>query len=174
MATTRLFISEPFEIPFATSDNHSCTKRIRAEHVKQFWKSKGVDSFAGKQGCYVFAMRAGKGYRVWYVGKTKNKFSAECFQSHKLEKYNEVLFEGRKGTPVMFFIAPRDGVIVVDKHDLASMEKQLIQIAYAKNPELKNVHGTNPDTWVIDGVVRSGQGKPSVNARRFRTMMGLK
>jgi hypothetical protein len=173
MPTTKLFISEPFEIPFAPSDNHSSTKRIKSEHVKQFWKSKAVVNYADKQGCYVFATRAGRGYRVWYVGKTKNKFSGECFQAHKLEKYNEVLFEGRRGTPVLFFVAPRDGVRVVDKNELASMEKQLIQIAYAKNPELKNVHGTRVETWVIDGLIRSGKGKPSAKAKRFRTMMGL-
>ncbi len=73
----------------------------------------------------------------------------------------------------MFFVAPRDGVNVVEKKDLESMEKHLIQIAYAKNPELKNVHGTKLKKWIIDGVIRSGQGKPTKKAKQFRTMMGM-
>jgi hypothetical protein len=160
MATTKLFISEPFEIPFATLDNHSVLSAFELSTSRHSGNQKLLPRTLINKVAMSFTIRAGRGYRVWYVGKTKNKFSVECFQSHKLEKYNEVLFEGRRGTPVMFFIAPKDGVKVVDKHALASMELSYVQeIAYAGTPELKNVHGTNPDKWVIDGVIRSGQGK---------------
>jgi hypothetical protein len=173
MAGTKLFVSEPIAIPFAVSDNHSSTKIIQKNHVAEFWKDVAALKFADKQGCYIFAMRAGKGFTPWYVGRTKSCFLKECFAEHKRGKYNDVLFNGRQGTPVMFFVAPRDGVRVVEKSDLASMEKHLIQIAYAKNSELKNVHGTKATSWIIDGVIRSGKGKPSKKAKQFRTMMGM-
>ena len=173
MAVTKLFVSEPIEIPFDRSKNHSSTKKILKEHINEFWMEAAASKYSEKQGCYIFAMRAGKGFTPWYVGKTKSSFLSECFADHKRLKYNEVLADGNKGTPVMFFIAPREGVIVVEKEDLDSMEKQLIQIAYAKNPALKNVHGTKAPTWIIDGVIRSGKGKPTKKAKQFRTMIGL-
>jgi len=173
MAVTKLFVSEPLEIPFARSKNHSSTKKILKEHINAFWKGTAASKYSEKQGCYIFAMRAGKGFTPWYVGKTKSSLVSECFADHKRLKYNEILCDGNKGTPVMFFIAPKDSVKVVEKKDLASIEKQLIQIAYAKNPDLKNVHGTNVANWIIEGVIRSGQGKPSKKARQFRTMMGM-
>lgn len=40
-------------------------------------------------GCYVFAIRAAKGYRPWYVGKTKkNALIKEAFYDDKVNKYN--------------------------------------------------------------------------------------
>ena len=38
----------------------------------------------------------------YYVGKTSKEFKKECFASHKIEKYTEIL--GQKGIPFMYFI----------------------------------------------------------------------
>ncbi len=55
-------------------------------------------------GCYVFAIRAGKGYTPYYVGQAcKRAMLDEALNPSNREKYNEVCSEG-KGMPVMFLL----------------------------------------------------------------------
>ena len=58
-------------------------------------------------GCYVFAVRAGKGYTPYYVGQAcKSSIAAESLNPSNREKYNKVLSES-KGTPVLFTLPLR-------------------------------------------------------------------
>jgi hypothetical protein len=58
-------------------------------------------------GCYVFAVRAGKGFNPYYVGQAcKRSILAEALNPSNREKYNKVLGD-RQGTPVLFFIPLR-------------------------------------------------------------------
>lgn len=163
---------EPIEIPFRRLQNGS-VKQITAQNVAQFWGKPEARRIAEKQGCYVFALRAAKGYRVWYVGKATKSFEQECFAHHKLNHYNEVLFDGRKGTPVLFIVAP-DGKKKKVPEDLCDeIETFLIQAAYVENPDIKNRQKTKIPTWTIAGVVRRSKGAVSTKAQVFRIMMGL-
>ena len=49
--------------------------------VKAFWETAKAKAVAEKQGCYVFALQAAKGFRFWYVGKATMTMKQECLQA---------------------------------------------------------------------------------------------
>lgn len=168
---TDLHIEGPFAIQ---SERNGVAKRIQTEHGIEFWKCPNVRHLKLKQGCYVFAMQASKGYKPWYVGKSGTGFFNEIFKDHKLKKYNEVLFSKAHGTPVMFFVTPIGNHRKVPSAELTHMEKELTQFALKKNPDLSNIQNTkNTPKWSIKGVVRSGPGKPTLATKSFKTMMKM-
>ena len=128
---------------------------------------------AEKQGCYVFALRASKGYRPWYVGKAAKSMKQECLGTYQLKKYNQVLFPGRKGTPVLFFIVPGGGKSKVPTKVVDEVETFFIQTVLTKHPEIQNIQKTKLPKWTVKNVVRGRNGKPKRNALDFRTMMGV-
>lgn len=168
---TDLIVSGPFEVPFRLSDAR--IKCIDTEHARAFWKKAEMEAFHGKHGVYIFATRAGKGFRPIYVGKATKGFKGECFTAHKLHHYAQALSNGNKGRPVMFFIAPPGKQNKVPTKAIGEIEELMIQFAVAKNPELRNKVGTRIADWTIKGVVRGGKGKPSKTAASFTTMMGI-
>ncbi len=169
-AQTTLEVFGPFEIPVKKMGK---TKRIEDSHVVDFWDQPGQAELVMKQGCYVYALRAGKGYTPWYVGRASKTFKQESFQSHKTKKYNQLLFEGKKGTPVMFFVAQSGSRKKIPLPVLKEMEKQLIQMATIRNPLLLNIQNAKLPPWGIKGVVRGGKGQGSANAKVFRLMFGF-
>ena len=170
---TELEIFGPFEVPCDTSTRGKA-KRIRKSDVKKFWDNPIHRSFADKQGCYIFAHKAGLGFKPWYAGKTSNSFKAEIFTTHKMDHYNDVLFQGYEATPVFFFVAPPGTKTKVAVNDLDDIETYLIQNAFKKNKELRNLKKTkNIPTWSIKGVVNPGKGKVPANATQFKKMLGI-
>ena len=169
---TDLEIKGPISIPFQKQGKGSA-KHIGKAEIKTFWETDEAQSIARKQGCYVFALQAAKGYRAWYTGKATKSMQQECLQHHKLAKYNEVLFKGKKGTPVMFFVVLGGKKKKVSAKVVDEMETFFIQRVLTKHPEIQNVQKTNLPEWTVKGVVRGGKGKPKANALKFRKMMGL-
>jgi len=168
---TDLHTYGPFEIPHDTKGKG---KRITGKHGKEFWADPTVDHLRLKQGCYVFAMRAAKGFRVWYVGQASEGFEQETFTDHKRNHFNDVLFESPRGTPVLFFVAPEGNRRKVPTAELNHMEKELTQYALKKNPDVRNVQNTkNTPKWTIQGVIRSDKGKPTAAASKFKKLMGM-
>lgn len=100
---TEFEVFGPYEVP--TQD------KLQGRYIKsgcpQFWADK--ESLADKRGCYVFCIRASKGFRPVYVGcTTEMSFRKESFGHHKVaDHYLPALMDVRKGTPVMFFIVPK-------------------------------------------------------------------
>ena len=169
-----MIVYGPFEIPFEANTKASGVKRITSEHAKAFWRSADVGGLRQKRGCYVFALRAAKGFKPWYVGKAARGFQQEVFTSHKQTHYNKALFRGDKGSPVLFFVAPPGTKRAVPNAELNDMEKNLIQYAFERNPDLCNVQNTKSlPQWTIKGVIRSPRGKPSKNAKSFKKMMQI-
>ncbi len=158
----------PFNIPIETKH---AARRIGSP--SDFWLKKEVADLKNRCGVYILGMRAGKGIVPYYVGKTTNEFEKECFQSHKIEKYNDALAEYRKGRPVLFFIARPVKRGQVKKKEIAKIEDFLIQIASAKNNELLNIRGNKKPKWSIEGVVRAKQAPPTMEARKFKSMMNI-
>jgi hypothetical protein len=169
---TDLEIIGPVSIPFQTNGKGSA-KHIGNAEVKAFWASNGAKEIAQKQGCYVFALKAARGYRPWYVGKATKSMEQECMEPHKLNHYNQVLFKGNKGTPVLFFVVLGGNKKKVSAAVIDEMETFFIQTVLTKHPEIQNIQKTNLPKWTVKGVVRGGQGKPKQNASDFRKMMGL-
>jgi hypothetical protein len=166
-----LVVSGPFEIPFTLSNAN--IKRIDTPQAKQFWEKAETAPFHLKRGVYIFATRAGKGFRPIYVGKATKGFKKECFTYHKLHHYGQMLCDGARGKPVMFFIAPPGRTTRVPANIIKEIEDLMIQFAVSKNPSLRNKMGTKLANWTIKGVIRGGKGKRSKTADSFTTMMGI-
>jgi len=169
---TDLEIIGPILIPFQKHGKGSA-KHIGPAEEKAFWESKEAQKIADKQGCYVFALKAARGFRPWYVGKATKSMKQECTKDHKLNKYNGVLFKGNKGTPVLFFVVLGGNKKKISASVIDEMETFFIQTVLTKHPEIQNIQKTNLPKWTVKGVVRGGQGKPKKNASDFRDMMGL-
>lgn len=169
--STDLIVSGPFEIPFTLSPKK--IKIIDSPQIKSFWNKAETTHFHRKQGIYVFATRAGKGFQPIYVGKSTKGFKTECFTPHKLAHYAVALSNGDKGSPVMFFIAPPGNSNKVPTKAITEIEGLMIQFAASKNPALRNKIGTKTADWSIKGVIRGGTGKKTKTATSFTTMMGI-
>ncbi len=160
----------PYKVPF-TRQSHGSGKMIEGKHMREFAEDLPDRFIMAKQGCYIFALRAGRGATPWYIGKSGKSFRQECFTPHKLNKYNRALFEGKRGTPVLYFVALPGQKKKISAKIITEVETYLIGIAKAANPKLLNVSKTKPPKWGILGVVRSRTGKPSATETAFRKMM---
>jgi hypothetical protein len=134
----------PFEIPTKGS-------LVDRREFTHFWDDIRQQSLGlpGAVGCYIFAIRAGKGAKPWYVGKTeKGNFKGETWSPHKLNIYNEELSGRKRCTPLLYLIAkrtsggryakPRKGGI----GEIRALENLLIGICLLRNPKLMNVKQT--------------------------------
>jgi hypothetical protein len=166
-ATFKIF--GPFKIPC----NGKFGRYIEAG-CPAFWNSSTTGPLAKERGCYLFAIRAAKGFRPIYVGKTQKSFAKECFTYHKIaDHYTPALADCGRGTPVLFFIILDKKKGPLNNKAISQVETFLIQNAVAKNPELSNVQGTKKEEWSITGVIRGGKGKATQPAKLFRKAMGL-
>ena len=150
-----------FDVPV----HRNSSSKLVAEDVSSFWENaKGVK---GKIGCYVFAIRAGRGITPLYVGQTKKSFEKECFTDHKIKHYNYALAEYAKGTPIMFFVEYQKKKGKVNAADISDLEDFLIQVGRKINPNLRNIKGAAEPTWGIKGVIRGGKGKKNESESEF-------
>lgn len=168
--TTDLKLYGPFDI---LCPNHGATKFIDTQEKKAFLATIAKEGLSEKQGCYIFALRASKGFCPWYVGKATKTIKQECMGNHQLQHYNAVLSKGYKGTPVMFFALLDGTKKKVPKGICNEMEGVLIQAALYENPDLRNVQKAKVPAWGIDGVLRGKRGKPTKDEAGFKRMMGL-
>jgi hypothetical protein len=169
---TELIVLGPYSIPYTRQDKGTA-KHITNDNAKSFWEQEKVKQVAMKQGCYIFALKAGKGFTPWYVGKATKNFKQEALHPTKRSHYNEVIFRGKKGKPVFFLVAKPGNLKTIPNKQIDDLEIFLIQIAYYKNSELKNKQNANEPGWSIAGVVRGGKGKASINAKKFKLMLNL-
>ena len=94
--------------PFKLS-RHTSKQIITKQSLKElkFELDEWEDGLSDACGCYVFAIRAGKGYTPYYVGQSsKRGIADEALNSTNREKYSQALSEG-KGAPVLFVIPMR-------------------------------------------------------------------
>jgi hypothetical protein len=130
----------PYVIPFHCPGENKKIKHIGKDEIKTFWENSNTGNIETKNGCYIFAMQAAKGYMPWYVGQARKSLKSECFTKDKITKYLEVTVRMSKvGTPVMFFVVPPDNKKKVPKTILNDLERFLIHSALNKNPKLIKV-----------------------------------
>jgi hypothetical protein len=167
--TTLFSVTGPYNVPVYQGKGG---RTITDENVIKFWDDN--KSLADQRGCYVFGIRAGKGFTPAYVGKATKRFKQEVFAHHKLTRYQRYLADVAKGTPVLFFvIAPKKKGAPNAKH-ITQLEVFLIQAGVAANPDFfLNVQGTKVEEWGITGVLRSGKGKRSKPAKDFSQLMKI-
>ena len=158
----------PFEVPFYQG---KAGRTITDENVRAFWE-RNID-MAPRRGCYVFGIRAGKGWTPGYVGRATKSFKQEVFAHHKLTRYQQFLVEYTKGTPVLFFVTLPKKRGAPNASRIRELEDFLIQAGLAANPNLLNIKGTKAEEWGIAGVLRGGKGKRSSGASQFRALMKI-
>jgi hypothetical protein len=114
------------------------------------------DGLSDACGCYVFAIRAGKGFTPYYVGQAcKTAICKEALNHTNREKYNNAL-NGSKGNPVLFFVpllTPNGKFRKRPKGNggleaLDFLERWLISCAIRKNRNLIN----NKETRFLRGI----------------------
>lgn len=132
-------------------------------------------------GCYIFAIRAGKGLKPWYVGKAeKQPFRRECFTPHKLSIYRNLMYRYRSGTPVLFLVVretptgrickPADGY-----RDVEFLETMIIGQALRANSEICNIKDTRLlRDMTVPGMLNGRQGKPTRSVSAFKRLLNLR
>lgn len=158
----------PFDIPFYQG---KAGRTITDDNIKDFWSQNAP--LGQRRGCYVFGIRAGKGFTPGYVGKATKTFRKEAFAPHKLTRYQQFLADYKRGTPVLFFLTAPTKKGAPNVAHIADLEAFLIQTALAANPDLLNIKGTKAEEWGVGGVLRGGKGKPTVAAQSLRQMLKL-
>jgi hypothetical protein len=164
----------PFEIP-------TKGRLIDRFESAQFWEEVRRRSFGlpGAVGCYVFAIRAGKGAKPWYVGKTeKGNFKGETWSPHKLNIYNEALSGRKRCTPLLYLIAKRTSSGRYAKPrkrgigEIRALENLLIGVCLLRNRELLNVKQTKyPKGIVVPGYMNANRGARSAPAKDLAKLL---
>jgi hypothetical protein len=157
----------PIEVPTYAG---KCAKIVDAEALGSFWEKSNI---AERSGCYIFSVRASRGYKPVYVGLATKTFKQEVFAPHKLEKYQRCLADTRKGVPVVFFVTLPTARGRKNTKVIRQLEDFLIQTCVSRNPDLLNVKGTDQAEWGISGVIRGGKGKPSRGELALKRTLGL-
>src|SRR5580658_6073510 len=140
----------PFEIRLVKN------KRLIRPGCPEFRFKPKVDELASQRGCYLFAIRAGKGITPVYIGKATKNFKQECFAPSKIAyHYGPALLEYKKGRPALFLVVLKRTKGKVNKRAIAKVELFLIQNAMKKNSDLSNIKGKREERWSIGGVIRS-------------------
>jgi hypothetical protein len=161
-------IDGPHEIPFEQR------KGGRVILHNDFWTQSDELAELGKErGCYVFAIRAGKGATPIYVGKATKSFKQECFNPSNRHKFSNGLADYKKGTPIMYFVRHPTQKGKTNAKQIGEVETFLTQNAVVKNLNLQNLHGTKAPRWSIHGVIRGGKGKPKKAESEFKKLIGL-
>ena len=127
------------------------------------------------KGCYVFALRSGRGITPLYVGRTtRASFQTECFNHKNLKDLNRAL-EVERGTLLLFLVKyEKSGRGADNLSAIEALETQLIGMALERNPGILNTHGARPKTVPrIHGVLNSARGRPPKPAQEFKRMMAL-
>lgn len=161
-------IDGPYEIPFEQKPGG------RVILYNEFWiQTDELQELGGERGCYVFAIRAGKGATPIYVGKATKSFKQECLNPSNRHKFSNGMADYKKGTPVLYFVRHPKQKGKTNSKQIGEIENFLIQNAAVKNPDLQNLHGTEAPKWTIRGVIRSGKGKPKKAESKFKRLLGL-
>ena len=177
----RYQILGPFALP-TTADREL---DFSLEARKMFWcnaeAETGYEELRMGRGCYLYAIRAGKGIRPWYVGQSKGPFLNEVFAPSKLEHYQAAHESYQRGTSILFLIARLTPGRKLMKGKLSEdeakfVERRLIISAYRENRRLRNVHQVKyAKELVIPGLFndKTSEKKMSESTKDFRIALGL-
>lgn len=139
----------PYKIPKTI---YRKSKLITKDSIEPLQANIDNEELVNGCGCYVFAIRAGKGYTPWYVGQAaKMRLLVEAMNSNNREKYNKILGD-HAGTPVLFLIPKLTNSGKLAKPTKSKngelkavtfLEEWLIASALQKNPKLINKQNTH-------------------------------
>lgn len=163
-------VKGPFEVPVKIQKTGA--KTIDKEELDKL--ASRCPTF-GEIGCYVFSLKAAKGSKPLYVGKTeKQTISNEAFGWRNKNLVNEALNDQKRGKLQIWTVTQHNARGPKNKSAIGEIEKVITSWAIEKNPNLLNSHNTKKgDSWSIKGVQSSSRGIRPQEAIAFRKMMGL-
>jgi hypothetical protein len=138
------------------------SKRIDKSCLKEFWDEVGSGN---RRGVYIFAIRAAKGWKPLYVGRTKKQtFRTRVGQHvHDRGRFNTILRRIKKGTPWLFFIG-RVGSGKSSNVAIDILEIEVINYAFARNEDLDNDRGIEKPKYEVLGFGSAGKTTQAVIA----------
>ncbi len=162
-----LTVEVPYEVPCML--NARGTKHITADDGRCFFDEH--EELADRRGCYLFAIRSGRGLRAAYVGLASRRFSSEVFAVDKLQKFNTAMHQWDHGTPLLLFVVtpPRVRSLAL----IRDVEQWLIREAQRAWPDLLNKHHTGADNWEIPGITIAHRGRLSEPERELGRLLDL-
>ncbi len=170
MAEPRRFeVAGPFKVPVFGNTGQRSLDRAGLD---LFWTSipAGVSD---DMGCYVFALRRGRGCIPIYVGKTvKQSFRKECFTDRYYRVLHEALL-GQSGTLVVFLVRYERSRGAFNAKAVAELERFLVESALNRNPGLKNTVYTKTSPGFAIRAVHRSPGRPSKAAVTLKATLGL-
>ena len=136
----------PYEVPVDRR-----TRFVAEDELKAWWSTSDRVELTREKGCYVFAMRQGRGTLPAYVGMTALRFEAECFSDRNLNQLNHLLLT--HGTLMLYLIAPV-GPGKTGRDTIHDLERYLIGLAAVRNPNLINIQGKDVPRplWTMPGI----------------------
>lgn len=168
-------IAGPFEL-----QRYGKKKLISTESIADLrQRLKKKPGLAKACGCYVFAIRAGKGYTPYYVGQAcKKSLLGESLNPSNIGKYNTACSES-DGVPVVFFLPMQTPNGRYRKRGTGSgyldfLERWLMAAAINKNPDLINTR----ETWflrrmTVVGLFNPKKGKPPNASQELKRALGI-
>jgi|ERR1051325_2399419 hypothetical protein len=167
----------PFRLPRRSTNNIDRSASAR----NRFWEKVNarVPDLPSASGCYIFAMRAGKGFKPFYVGiAEKQPFKRECWSANKMIIYNDVLAYPINGSPILFLIAkrsPLNRLVRPGKRRHGSndfLESMLIGASLKKNRNLMNIQKTKYlKKMSVPGFLNTPQRHPTQPESEFRKVI---
>ncbi len=143
-----------------------------------------LSEFDTSCGCYIFAMRAGKGIKPWYVGQAnKSSLIQEALNPSNIVKFNTDVLSRFKGTPVIFFLPLLTGNKKVfakptkrkeGRKSVDFLEEWLIASALQKNPSLINKQKTKFLRDIhVRGIFNPVQGEADDHSAALKKTLNL-
>src|SRR5688572_12710452 len=121
-APRRFSVGGPFLVP---TKGETRAKALDRDSCDEFWDNEAY-GWEDSRGCYVFALRRGKGYVPIYVGKTSRSFHSECFTDRNYRLLHEAM-DGESGTLVVFLLAYEESRGALNGTALSALEKYLVE-----------------------------------------------
>jgi hypothetical protein len=164
----------PFELPRLNGG-------VPRSQKKAFWDSieKQYPCLPDAVGCYVFALKAAKGFKPWYVGKTeKQTFRTETWADSKLLSYGDVI-RSHNGKPMLFLLVkltPQGRQAKPTRREIGSiavLEEMLIAVCLERNSKLLNKKTTRYlKNLHVPGYINDKPGARTKQAKSLAQLLG--
>jgi hypothetical protein len=142
------------------------SKRIDKNRLLEFWEDVASGN---RRGVYIFGIRAGKGFRPLYVGRTIDQTLKKRVQQHlDSGKFDRMLREYKKATPILFLLS-REGKGRKSTSAIDELEIEFINYAFDRNNDLHNDRLIRTPKYVVQGF---GRGRPSAAVQDLKKIIG--
>jgi hypothetical protein len=162
-------------IPVPMERQKSGGRGIDVDAIKRMMEDdENLADLLNSNGVYVFSVKAGRGRKPWYVGKSeKSTFLKEALNPRNLVLLNS-LVNNRRGTLELTLITQAKARGKPNLSQISEIEYLLIGHAAERNHGLLNNHYSNQgDKFTLKNIYNSGAGKRSKREQAFKDLMGL-